>query len=98
MNALMAPAGSEARPLDRRSFLLTSPGDPTTGQIVRRHLNGYFVSGQDADEVHAQLAGDVSQDDVAVSDVHMERGIGQGLGHNAFQLDHIVFCQSNFLP
>ena len=98
MNAFMAPADRGQGPFAAGRLLLTTPGDTTPGQVVRGHLNCHLIAGQDADEVHAQLAGDVSQDDVAVADVHVERGVGQGLGHNAFQLDHIVFCQSNFLP
>ena len=31
------------------------------GQIVRRHLNGYLVTGQDLDKIHSELAGNVCQ-------------------------------------
>ena len=36
----------------------------------------------------------VCQDDMAVSDVHMECGVGQRFCHNALQLDHIVLSQT----
>ena len=73
--------------------LLGTPGDTASRQVVRGHLYGDFIPGQDADEVHAQLARDVGQDDVTIADVHMECGVGQRLGDDALQLDHIVFCQ-----
>src|SRR6187402_3596525 len=39
--------------------LLQSVGDPAAGQVVGRQLHADTVTGQDADEVHAQLAADV---------------------------------------
>ena len=49
-------------------MLLASPGDPASGQIVRRHLNGHLVTGQDFDEIHSQLAGNGGQNGVSVTD------------------------------
>ena len=63
------------------------------GQIIRRHLYGYLVTGQDLNKVHTELAGNVSQDFVAVADVHIEHGIGQCIGYDALNLDYVVFCQ-----
>ena len=67
------------------------------GQIVRRHLNSYLVTGQDFDEIHTELAGNVCQNDVSVADVYIEHGIGQCIGYDAFNLDYVVFCQVNNL-
>ena len=75
--------------------LLTSPGDPTSCQIVRRHLNSYLVTGQDLDEIHAELAGNGCQNFVAVADIYVEHGVRQIVGNNALNLDYVVFCQSS---
>ena len=93
------PGGLEARlpahpVVDSYLNSLGAPSDPASGEVVGRHLNGHLVAGQDADEVHPQLAGNMCQDDVSISDIHMERGIGQGLGDDALQFDHIIFCQA----
>ena len=74
--------------------LLGTPGNAASGEVVRRHLNGHLVTGQDADEVHTQLAGNMGQNNMAITNVHMESGIGKGLGHDSLQFDHIVFCQA----
>ena len=78
--------------------LLTSPGDPTLSQIIRRHLNGYFVTGQDLDEVHAELAGNVCQNGVSVANVNFEHSIRQCISYDALNLDYVVFCQVITLP
>ena len=73
--------------------LLASPGDPTLSQIVRRHLNGYFITGQDLDEIHAELAGNVCQNGVSVANVDFEHSIRQCIGYDALNLDYVVLCQ-----
>ena len=47
------------------------------GQIIGRHLNGYLVTGQDLNEVHTELAGNMCQNDVSVADVDIEHGIAK---------------------
>ena len=76
------------------SCLLTSPGDPALGQIIRRHLNGYLVTGQDLYKVHSELAGNMCQNDVSVADVDIEHGIRQCIGYDALNFDYVVFCQA----
>ena len=78
--------------------LLTSPGDPTLSQIVRRHLNGYFVTGQDLNEIHSELAGNVCQNGVTVANVNSEHCIRQCIDYDALNLDYVVFCQVVNLP
>ena len=75
--------------------LLASPGDPTLGQIIRRHLNGYFVTGQDLNEVHSELAGNMCQNGVSVANVNFEHSIRQCIGYDALNLDYVVLCQVN---
>ena len=81
----------------RTMSLLTSPCDSAAGQVIGAHLNRDLVAGEDLDKVHPELAGNMSQDDMASADIHLEHGVGQGFYHRAFEFDHIVFCQS-FIP
>ena len=74
-------------------MLLASPGDPTSGQIVGRHLQCYLVTGQDLNEVHTELAGNVCQNGVSIADVNIEHRIRQRISYDALNLDYVVFCQ-----
>ena len=40
----------------------------------------------------------MSQDNVSVSNIHLEHGVGQGFYDRALEFDYIVFCQSNIPP
>ena len=68
------------------------------GQIIRRHLNGYLVTGQDLDKVHSELAGNVCQNGVSVTDIYIEHSIRQCIGDDALNLDYVVLCQVVNLP
>ena len=96
--SLMVPPVREAGgiPFRRGEWrgLLGSPGNPAPGYVIRRHLNRHLVAGQDADKVHPQLPGNMGQDNVAIANVHVERGIGKGLGDDSLQFDHIIFRQA----
>ena len=63
------------------------------GQIIRRHLYGYLVTGQDLDKVHSELAGNVRQNGVSVADVDIEHCIRQCISYDALNFDYVVFCQ-----
>ena len=78
--------------------LLASPGDPTLSQIIRRHLNGYFVTGQNTNEIHSEFAGNVGQNDVSVADVDFEHSIRQCICYDALNLDYVVLSQVVNLP
>ena len=73
--------------------LLTSPSDPAVGQIIGRHLNGYLVTGQDFDEIHPKLTGNVCQNVVAVANVQLEQCIRHRICNDALNFDYVVFCQ-----
>ena len=60
-------------------------------QVVRRQLDRDLVAGQDADVVHAHLSGDVPEHDMAVFQLHTERGVGEILENLALHLNDIVF-------
>ena len=63
------------------------------GQIIRRQLNSYFITGQDLDEVHSKLAGNVCQNGVTVANVNGEHCIRQRINYDALDFDYVVFCQ-----
>ena len=75
------------------NLLLTSPGDPASGQIIGRHLQCYLVTGQDLNEVHSELAGNGCQNGVAVADVYLKHCVGQVVGNDTLNLNYVVFCQ-----
>ena len=56
-------------------------------------MNGYFVTGQDLNEVHSELAGNVCQNGVSVADVNLEHSIRQCIGNDALNLDYVVLSQ-----
>ena len=72
--------GLYRRPYFHRVFLLLILGAPrnaAAGQIVRRQFNCHLVSRQYADEVHPELAGNVSKYFMAVYQFHLEHGVGE---------------------
>ena len=58
-------------------------------------MNSYLVTGQDLDEIHAELAGNGCQNFVAVADIYIEHSVRQIVGNDALNLDYVVFCQSS---
>jgi hypothetical protein len=74
-----------------------SPGDPTPCQIIRGNLDRYLVTRQNTDEIHPELSGNMSQNDVVVSDIDPERRIGQCLDDGSLQLNHVAFSQASYL-
>ena len=68
------------------------------GQIIRRQLYGYLVTGQDLNEIHTELAGNVCQNDVPITDIYFEHSIRQCIHNDALNLDYVVFCQVVNLP
>src|SRR5262245_56988265 len=76
--------------MTRRSPLFEPVRDPAPGQIVGGQFYLHPVAGQDPDEVHPHLAGDMGQHPVAILQLHPEHRIGQGLDHRALDLDRIV--------
>jgi hypothetical protein len=67
-----------------------SIGDPAAREVVGRQLDADPIPGQDADEVHPQLAADVGQDAVLVIQLDGEHGVGKRLDDRSFNLDSIL--------
>ena len=79
-------------------LLLASPHDAAAGDVIGRHLNRDLVAGKDPDKVHPEFAGNMRQNDVAIADIHLEHGVGQGFNYRALEFDYVVFCQCNIPP
>ena len=45
-------------------------------------MNGYFVTRQDPDEIHTELAGNVCQNGVSIADIHIEHCIRQCISYD----------------
>src|SRR6516225_4982680 len=71
--------------------LLVAVNDPATRQIIRRKLDGYFVSRQNADEILAHLPGNVRQDLVLVFQFYAEHGVRKRLDHGCHDFNGILF-------
>ena len=56
-------------------------------------MYGYFVTGQDLNEIHSELAGNVCQDAMAVRQFYLEHSVRQCIGYDALNFDYVVFCQ-----
>ena len=81
-----------------RCLSFTSPRDPAAGQVVRAHLHRNLVTRQDLDKVHPELAGNVCQNGMPVSNVNGEHCIRQRIDYDALKLDYVVFCQDLLTP
>ena len=79
-------------------LLLASPDDAAAAQVIGRHLNGDFVAGEYPDKIHPELAGNMRQNDVAIADIYLEHGVGQGFNYRALEFDYVVFCQCKIPP
>src|SRR5215218_1060636 len=67
--------------------------DPRSVEVVRRHLDAHPIPRQDPDAEPSHLARYVSEDDVAVVELHPEHGVREGLDHLAFELDLLFLGQ-----
>ena len=68
--------------------------DATPGEVVLGQLNAHGVTWQDANEVLAQLPGDMGQHLVSVLETNPKHGVRQGRDDLALYLDCILTCQA----
>ena len=78
---------------DERTFMIfefsVTVNNATLGQIVGRDLGFNLIAGQELNLVHPHLAGEVSQNFVAVLQPDSEAGGGQQLAYLAVHLDEL---------
>src|SRR5438128_11237186 len=71
-------------------LLLESVGDAAAREVVWRQLYAHPIAGQDANEIHAQLAADVCQDAVLVLQFDGEHRVRQRLDDRALYFDCVL--------
>ena len=91
MEALTFNVASSLASARCRAHSLQSVRDPAARQVVGRKLYSHAVAGQDPDEVHPKLSGDMRQHAVPVLQLYGEHGVRQWLDYRAFDLDRISF-------
>jgi len=65
--------------------------DTAFGQIVRRQFHGDFIASEDTDAIAAQPAGQVSQNDPFVLELHAEQPAGKFFQYRAGYFDAVFF-------
>ena len=55
-----------------------------------RHFQCDLIARKDADEIHAQLAGDVSQDHMPVRELYLERRVRQSFLYDSFYFNYVL--------
>ena len=88
-------------PRDRCCRKLAFPvNDPAFCQIVRREFNSDAIPGNNADKVLPHPTGDVGHNDVSTFDLNAKTGVGQGLRHDALDLEcfFLLFCHTRLCP
>jgi hypothetical protein len=78
--------------------LLVSPDDPTPGEVVRSDLHLHAVAREDADAVHAQLAGAVGQYLMAAVELDSEHGVREGLVNDALHHERVFLLLRQVKP
>src|SRR5450759_2087341 len=69
-----------------------SIGYANAGQVVRREFDPDAVSGQDSDDIHPELPGDMGQHAVAVLQLDREHRIWERLDDRSFDFDRVSLC------
>src|SRR3954462_9807263 len=67
--------------------------DPRAVEVIRRHLDPHPIPRQDPDAEPSHLARHMSEDDVAVVELHPEHGVRERLDDLAFELDFLFLGQ-----
>ena len=72
---------------------LAAPGNASPGEIIGRNFDFDFIARIDADEVHTDLAGDLSHDFMPAGQLDAEIRVRQRLDDDAFYLDIVALGQ-----
>ena len=57
-----------------------------------------FITGQNLDKVHPELAGNMRQNGVSTANIDREHGIRQRISYDALKFDYVVLCQDQLTP
>jgi hypothetical protein len=77
--------------LDRGARLFVAVGDPALGQIIRRHLDGDAIPGQDAYPVSAQFPGKMSEHETLGIELNAKLAGGEFLNYSSGHFNTIFF-------
>ena len=78
--------------------LFAPPGDAASRKIIRGQFHLDFVTGQDPDEIHADLSRDGRQHSVLASvEFYYEHCIRLGINDDAFSLGRLIARKEGFL-
>jgi len=77
--------------MPRRSAV--AEDDAASGQVIRTELHHYTVLREDPDVVLTHLARNVSEDLVAVGELHAEHSVRQSLHDHTLDLDDTVLLR-----
>ena len=71
--------------------LFISPDDSSLGKIIRRKFDRYFISRENTDKIHTELATDMCKYHMFVFQFYFKHRVRQFLQNSAFYFDHICF-------
>src|SRR6201999_2336450 len=89
-SAARQPALERGSDAGATGHLAVPVDDARAVEVVGRQLAAHAVARKDPDAKAPHLAGDVTEHDVVVVELHAEHRVGQGLDHLALELD-LVF-------
>src|ERR1700733_5357400 len=82
------------RQTNAAALSLEAVGDATLGQVVGRHLDQHFVTGEHADAVLAHAAGGVGNDLMLILELDAEGGVRKQLRHDTGKFQQFFFRHS----
>jgi heme-degrading monooxygenase HmoA len=85
--------GMDARIHVTRPDLPVAVDDSRAVEVVWRQLAAHTVAGKDADAKAAHLAGDVTEHDVLVVELHAEHRVREGFDDFALEFDFLFLGQ-----
>ena len=71
--------------------LFPAENNPSFGEVIGGHLKGHSITGQDTDEVHPHLAGNMGCHQMPGLDLDPEHGPGEKFLDNTFDTNYIIF-------
>ena len=75
--------------------LFSSPRDSSLGEVVNGNFDRNLITGEDLDIIHAELARNMSGDDVPIGKLNLEYGIRQSLNYRTLEFYNVVLRQNN---
>jgi hypothetical protein len=71
--------------------------DASLGEVIRRHLQGHSITGQDANPVAPQLACQMRQNGSVLIKLYAKQTAGELLDHRSRHFNAVFFTHSTFI-